>query len=72
MKLSVPVAGRVKTLHPGVHGGILALRDKQEHMSALGDHGISTIDVVCVCFVAGNAAAQMQGAGWHLFTVRGP
>lgn len=40
--------GRVKTLHPMVHGGILALRDKPEHTSALEAHGITPIDLVCV------------------------
>ena len=38
--------GRVKTLHPGVHGGILARRDVPAHMQALADHGIGTIDLV--------------------------
>lgn len=41
-------AGRVKTLHPGVHGGILAKRDKQQHMTAISEHSISPIDVVVV------------------------
>ena len=36
----------MKTLHPGVHGGILAIRDNKEHMGALAKHGISTIDLV--------------------------
>ena len=40
--------GRVKTLHPGVHGGILAKRDDTSHMDAIGKHGIDTIDVVAV------------------------
>ena len=38
--------GRVKTLHPKVHGGLLARRDKQEHMAALAENGIETIDMV--------------------------
>ncbi len=38
--------GRVKTLHPGVHGGILARRDKPEHLAELEEHGLSTIDIV--------------------------
>ncbi|PNH08189.1 Bifunctional purine biosynthesis protein PurH, partial [Tetrabaena socialis] len=37
--------GRVKTLHPAVHGGILAIRDKPEHMSAIAKHNIGTIDL---------------------------
>jgi phosphoribosylaminoimidazolecarboxamide formyltransferase/IMP cyclohydrolase len=40
--------GRVKTLHPKVHGGILARRDFPEHVAALQTHGIPTIDMVVV------------------------
>jgi phosphoribosylaminoimidazolecarboxamide formyltransferase/IMP cyclohydrolase len=40
--------GRVKTLHPMVHGGLLARRDLPEHMTAIAEHGISTIDLVVV------------------------
>lgn len=40
--------GRVKTLHPKVHGGLLARRDLPEHMAALKRHAISTIDVLVV------------------------
>src|SRR6476661_9592753 len=40
--------GRVKTLHPKVHGGILARRDFPEHQAALKTHGIPTIDMVVV------------------------
>jgi phosphoribosylaminoimidazolecarboxamide formyltransferase/IMP cyclohydrolase len=40
--------GRVKTLHPKVHGGILARRDLPEHVAALQQHGIPTIDMVVV------------------------
>ncbi len=40
--------GRVKTLHPKVHGGILALRDKPDHADAMADHGIGAIDLVAV------------------------
>ena len=40
--------GRVKTLHPKVHGGILARRDLPEHMTALDQHQIPTIDMVVV------------------------
>jgi phosphoribosylaminoimidazolecarboxamide formyltransferase / IMP cyclohydrolase len=38
--------GRVKTLHPAIHGGILADRAKPAHLAALADHGIATIDLV--------------------------
>ncbi len=40
--------GRVKTLHPKVHGGILAVRGNKEHMEELKKHGIKPIDLVCV------------------------
>src|SRR5512133_1519931 len=40
--------GRVKTLHPNVHGGLLARRDVPEHMAAAEKHGIGMIDLVCV------------------------
>ncbi|XP_077243295.1 AICARFT/IMPCHase bienzyme family protein isoform X2 [Tasmannia lanceolata] len=40
--------GRVKTLHPNIHGGILARRDLGHHMEALNKHGIGTFDVVVV------------------------
>ena len=40
--------GRVKTLHPKVHGGILARRERPEHMAALEAHGIGPIDLVAV------------------------
>jgi phosphoribosylaminoimidazolecarboxamide formyltransferase/IMP cyclohydrolase len=40
--------GRVKTLHPRVHGGLLALRDNAEHVAAMKEHGIEPIDMVVV------------------------
>src|SRR5688572_11361102 len=40
--------GRVKTLHPAVHGGLLARRDLPEHMRAIEEHGIEPIDMVVV------------------------
>ena len=40
--------GRVKTLHPRVHGGILARRDKPDHLASLAEHGIPLIDLVVV------------------------
>src|SRR5512137_2171404 len=40
--------GRVKTLHPKIHGGLLALRDKKEHAAAMQKHNIEPIDLVCV------------------------
>jgi len=40
--------GRVKTLHPAIHGGILAMRTREEHMEAIRKHGIEPIDMVVV------------------------
>src|SRR6201993_2873538 len=40
--------GRVKTLHPAVHGGILARRDLPEHVQAMREHEIAPIDLVIV------------------------
>lgn len=40
--------GRVKTLHPKVHGGLLALRDNAEHLAAMDAHGIGPIDILVV------------------------
>lgn len=40
--------GRVKTLHPRIHGGLLARRDLPAHMAALAEHGIGTIDLLIV------------------------
>jgi len=40
--------GRVKTLHPAIHAGVLAMRSNPEHMKQLEDLGIDTIDIVCV------------------------
>jgi phosphoribosylaminoimidazolecarboxamide formyltransferase/IMP cyclohydrolase len=40
--------GRVKTLHPKIHGGLLGIRDNAEHQAAMRDHGIEPIDLVVV------------------------
>ncbi|MBI5444700.1 MAG: IMP cyclohydrolase [Deltaproteobacteria bacterium] len=40
--------GRVKTLHPKIHGGILGLRDRPEHLAQMKQHGIEPIDLVAV------------------------
>ena len=40
--------GRVKTLHPKVHGGLLALRDNDDHVAAMEEHGIGAIDLLVV------------------------
>lgn len=40
--------GRVKTLHPAIHGGLLAIRDKESHREAMAAHGIEAIDLLIV------------------------
>ena len=40
--------GRVKTLHPKIHGGLLAVRDNPDHVAAMNAHGIEPIDLVCI------------------------
>ncbi|HEY2571939.1 MAG TPA: bifunctional phosphoribosylaminoimidazolecarboxamide formyltransferase/IMP cyclohydrolase, partial [Solirubrobacteraceae bacterium] len=40
--------GRVKTLHPRLYAGLLALRDNDEHLRAAAEHGIEPVDLVCV------------------------
>ncbi|MDR3087997.1 MAG: bifunctional phosphoribosylaminoimidazolecarboxamide formyltransferase/IMP cyclohydrolase, partial [Azoarcus sp.] len=53
--------GRVKTLHPKVHGGILARRDLPEHMATLEAHSIPTIDLVCVNLYPFKASVAKPG-----------
>jgi phosphoribosylaminoimidazolecarboxamide formyltransferase / IMP cyclohydrolase len=54
--------GRVKTLHPKVHGGLLAVRDNAEHVAAMEAHGIGAIDLVIVNLYP-FAATVAKGAG---------
>ena len=53
--------GRVKTLHPRVHGGILALRDEGEHRAAMAEHGIESIDLVVVNLYPFEATVAREG-----------
>ena len=53
--------GRVKTLHPKVHGGLLARRDLPEHMAALKEHGIETIDLLVVNLYPFEATVAKDG-----------
>jgi len=53
--------GRVKTLHPRVHGGLLARRDVPEHMAAAEEHGIGMIDMVVVNLYAFEATVAKEG-----------
>ena len=55
--------GRVKTLHPRVHGGLLALRDNDEHVAAMDAHGIGGIDLLVVNLYPFEAALA-RGAGY--------
>ena len=54
--------GRVKTLHPKVHGGLLAVRDNPEHAAAMAEHAIGAIDLVVVNLYPFEATV-MKGAG---------
>ena len=54
--------GRVKTLHPAIHGGLLARRDSPEHMKALAEHNISPIDLVAVTLYPFEQTAARVGA----------
>lgn len=53
--------GRVKTLHPKIHGGILARRDTPEHLAALEHHGIPPIDLVVVALYPFEATVARPG-----------
>ncbi|MEY4706812.1 MAG: bifunctional phosphoribosylaminoimidazolecarboxamide formyltransferase/IMP cyclohydrolase, partial [Pseudomonadota bacterium] len=53
--------GRVKTLHPMVHGGLLSLRDKPDHAAAMKEHGIAGIDLL-VCNLYPFEATVARGA----------
>ena len=53
--------GRVKTLHPKVHGGLLARRDDPNHLKALADNGIEFIDLVCVNLYPFSQTIEKEG-----------
>jgi phosphoribosylaminoimidazolecarboxamide formyltransferase / IMP cyclohydrolase len=56
--------GRVKTLHPKVHGGLLAIRDNKEHTAAMKAHGIAPIDLLVVNLYPFEATVE-KGAGFE-------
>src|ERR1700761_9597186 len=56
--------GRVKTLHPNVHGGLLSLRDKKDHAEAMRTHGIDGIDLL-VCNLYPFEATVARGADFE-------
>ncbi|MCB2188298.1 MAG: IMP cyclohydrolase [Deltaproteobacteria bacterium] len=53
--------GRVKTLHPRIHGGILARRDDPNHRAQLSEHHIAPIDLVCVNLYAFEQTVSQEG-----------
>src|ERR1700710_15427 len=56
--------GRVKTLHPNVHGGLLSLRDKPDHAASMKEHGIAGIDLL-VCNLYPFEATVSRGADFE-------
>ncbi|HEY0006170.1 MAG TPA: bifunctional phosphoribosylaminoimidazolecarboxamide formyltransferase/IMP cyclohydrolase [Pyrinomonadaceae bacterium] len=54
--------GRIKTLHPRIHGGLLALRDKDEHLSAMLEHGIEPIDMLVINLYPFEQTIAREGA----------
>src|SRR5437588_9685275 len=54
--------GRVKTMHPKIAGGILAMRSRADHMAAIGQHGIAPIDMVVVNLYRFEDVAAKAGA----------
>ncbi len=59
------LGGRVKTLHPKLYAGLLALRDDPEHMVAAEQHGIEFVDLVCVNLYPFERTAAQRGATEH-------
>ena len=57
--------GRVKTLHPRVHGGLLGVRSNAEHLAAMQAHGIRPIDLVCVNLYPFEATVARPGIAEH-------
>jgi len=53
--------GRVKTLHPKIHGALLGLRDKDSHVAAMKEHSIEPIDLVCVNLYPFEATIAKKG-----------
>jgi phosphoribosylaminoimidazolecarboxamide formyltransferase/IMP cyclohydrolase len=53
--------GRIKTLHPKVHGGLLGRRDKPEHVSMMKEHGIENVDLVVVNLYQFEKTVEKEG-----------
>jgi phosphoribosylaminoimidazolecarboxamide formyltransferase/IMP cyclohydrolase len=59
------MGGRVKTLHPKVHGGLLGVRDEPSHKEAMEKHGIAPIDLVCVNLYPFEQTVAKPGVSEH-------
>ena len=59
------MGGRVKTLHPKIYAGVLALRDNDEHMAAAAEHEVEFVDLVCVNLYPFEQTAARRGATEH-------
>ena len=59
------MGGRVKTLHPKIYAGVLALRDNEEHMAAAAEHEVEFVDLVCVNLYPFEATAARRGVTEH-------
>src|SRR3954451_19918431 len=59
------MGGRVKTLHPKLYAGLLALRDDEEHMAAASEHDVEFVDLVCVNLYPFEATARRRGVTEH-------
>jgi phosphoribosylaminoimidazolecarboxamide formyltransferase/IMP cyclohydrolase len=59
------MGGRVKTLHPKVHGGLLGVRDDPSHRDAMEKHGIAPIDLVCVNLYPFEQTVAKPGVSEH-------
>ncbi|MEA2219398.1 MAG: phosphoribosylaminoimidazolecarboxamide formyltransferase / cyclohydrolase, partial [Solirubrobacteraceae bacterium] len=55
--------GRVKTLHPRLYAGLLAVRSDPEHVAALAEHDIESVDLVCVNLYPFESTAARRGVG---------
>jgi phosphoribosylaminoimidazolecarboxamide formyltransferase/IMP cyclohydrolase len=56
--------GRIKTLHPKIHGGILCRRDRPDDMASAAKHGIQTLDLVVVNLYPFEATVRREGVTW--------
>jgi len=57
--------GRVKSLHPAIHGALLARRDKDEHVAAMNEHGITPIDMICVNLYPFERTVAQEDVTWN-------